>query len=130
MRKIDVSKIPAANLARMREREANKPPRFDNKDLVTQFRAGGGQILHIRPQRAGLRAIRKTGWTRGMTIVFIQRTGRIEVATSIAHRHDSFTKKTGTKMAIEHFLAGKTIFFPVRGKHVIRDLQAAMSFIC
>lgn len=103
----------------------NKPVPIDNTELVREFRNRGGCLLHVRPER-----IYGGGWTRGMTVAFMQKSGRIELATSVSHRSDSFTKKIGTKTAIEHFNAGKTIFFPIRGKKVVQDLQAALSCIC
>ncbi len=90
---------------------------IDNTVLVTDFRKLGGQILHVPPQ--GKRV-------RGMTVAFIPKNGRVEIATAIQHRNDNFTKKVGTKTAIEHFNAGKTVFLPVQNgiiHQALRDLN-------
>lgn len=106
----------------------NQKPVINNEALVAEFRDGGGSVLHVRPER--LHGDKAT-WTRGMTLAYVQKGGRIEVATSVTHRSDSFTKKVGTKTAIEHFHAGKTVFLPVRTKKwLVSDLLAAFRCIC
>lgn len=81
-----------------------KPDPIDNTGLVDAFRAEGGQIVHIVPKR------RPDGtYTRGMTVAYKRLSGHVELATAVQHRNDVFTKKMGTKTAIEHFHAGKTI---------------------
>lgn len=82
-----------------------KPEPIDNTEAVNQFRLSGGHILHIRP-----------GFNdeRGITIAFIRRGSRITFSTAVQHRSDAFTKKMGTKTAIEHFLAGNTVTLPLR----------------
>lgn len=85
-----------------------KPEPIDNTELVLAFRAEGGNVLHIRPVHYGSGLV-----SRGMSIAFKVKSGRVELATSLQHRSDSFTKKLGTKTAINHFLAGKTIVVPV-----------------
>lgn len=86
------------------------PEPINNTKLVEDFRAAGGRILHINPtKRPGRKG-------RCMTIAFVPHNGRVEVATSITHRNDCFTKKIGTKLAIEHFQAGKTVFLPINVK--------------
>ena len=93
-----------------------KAPRgvIDNTKIVEDFRLRGGRILHVHDPLG-----------RGMTLAFIPRSGRVEVATSVQHRNDSFTKKIGTKTAIEHFDAGKTVNLPIISKKVTKTLQFA-----
>lgn len=81
-----------------------KPEPIDNTELVTQFRASGGNILHLRPHVKG---------ERGTTFAFVRQGSRITFSTAVQHRGDEFTKKKGTKVAIEHFLAGKTVTLPL-----------------
>lgn len=97
-----------------------KAPRevIDNTKLVEDFRLRGGKILHVHDPLG-----------RGMTLAFIPRSGRVEVATSVQHRNDSFTKKIGTKLAIEHFDAGKTVNLPIVGKKVTNTLKFAFSVL-
>lgn len=85
--------------------------KIDNTALVEGFRARGGRILHINRNNQ-----------RNMTLAFIPKSNRIEVATAVTHSNDTFTKKIGTKTAIEHFNEGKTVFLPLREKHVISEL--------
>lgn len=85
-----------------------KPDPIDNTELVEQFRAEGGRIFHALPYNSG---------RRGVTFAFKLKGGRIEFATAVQHRNDTFTKKIGTKTAIEHFHAGRTVFLPL-GKMV------------
>lgn len=87
-----------------------KPEPVNNTELVTAFRAQGGGILHIRPGKFGDRT------SRGLTFAFIVKGSRMQIATAVQHRNDSFTKKLGTKTAIEHFLAGQTVHLPIN-KH-------------
>ena len=93
--------------AQAQRREA--VPSINNTDLVNAFRAGGGRIIHFLPYRIGFGG----RMTRGMTFAYERKNGRIEFATAVQHRNDTFSKKAGTKTAIEHFLAGKTVVFPV-----------------
>lgn len=85
-----------------------KPDPIDNTELVEAFRALGGGILHLQPKYG----------RRGITIAFVaHKSSRIEFATAVQHRSDTFTKKQGTKNAIEHFNNGQTVFLPIQ-KHV------------
>jgi hypothetical protein len=62
-----------------------------------------------------LRVVHLSGGERQMTVCFrepYRGAEIIEVATALTHRRDRFTRKVGTKTAIEHFLAGKTIILP------------------
>lgn len=76
---------------------------INNTDIVEAFRANGGRLFHALPK----------GKRRGVTFAYIVKKSRIEIATGVQHRHDPFTKKVGTKNAIEHFNAGKTINLPL-----------------
>lgn len=105
-KEIDTDRIPPAAFDKIKDKLANKPAPINNTDLVLAFKAIGGRVMHIRPGRSR---------PRGMTIAFIQKNGRIEVATAVQHRVDDFTKKIGTKTAVEHFNAGKTVTLPFSG---------------
>lgn len=85
---------------------------INNAILVDEFRAEGGKIVHIRP----------TDRRRGITIAFKERSGHIEIATAVTHRSDTFTKKIGTKTAIEHFKAGRVVTLPAT-KNTTRSLK-------
>lgn len=103
-KKIDTDRIPAEAFDKMKAKHANRVEPIDNTELVKEFRAKGGRILHIRPGH---------GNTRGLTVAYVVKGGRIEMATGCQHRNDDFTKKMGTKTSIEHFNAGKTVHLPV-----------------
>jgi len=102
---VDTDRIPAAAFDKMKTKALNKPEPIDNTQLVTDFRTNGGQIFHVRPDKFG---------RRGTTFAFVQRGRRFELATAVQHSSDDFTKKLGTKTAIEHFNNGKTIFVPLK----------------
>ena len=126
MKTINTSCIPAAALAKMTEKASNRSEPIDNTELIAQFRSEGGQILHIRPRKLGY----ENGYTRGMTVAFKQKGSRIEISTAVQHRNDSFTKKIGTRTAITHFHAGKTVILPFARDFGVRDLKGAMGFMC
>ena len=71
-----------------------KPEPINNTDLVNKFRAEGGGIFHVRPVFS----------RRGVTIAYRLKSSRVEFATAVQHGADDFTKKIGTKTAIEHLL--------------------------
>lgn len=85
-----------------------KPEPIDNTELVDVFRAVGGQILHIPP-----RTFLNRPSTKGMTLAYIRKGQRVELATAVTHRADQFCKKNGTKVAIEHFNTGRHVTIPV-----------------
>jgi hypothetical protein len=98
-----------------------KPEPIDNTSLVNDFRASGGQILHVPPRQG----------RRGVTAAFRILNSRIELATAVQHRADTFTKKIGTRTAIAHFHAGHTIFLPISRqtkKDVISDLSGFLNY--
>lgn len=95
----------------------NVREKIDNSKIVDEFRQIGGKILHVQ------------GSNRSMTLAFIPKNGRVEVATSIVHRNDTFTKKIGTKLAIESFHSGKFIALPIAGRRVTRALQSTFSYL-
>lgn len=86
-----------------------KPAPIDNTALVRHFLDEGGRVMHFRPDMRDGRV------TRGMTLAYKQKSGRIEIATAVQHRSDTFCKKLGTKTALGHFLEGKTVAMPYRG---------------
>lgn len=96
----------------------NVREKINNTKLVDEFKAIGGKILHFNGKR------------RSMTVAFIPKNGRVEIATAITHRNDTFTKKIGTKLAIENFHEGKIINLPFCSRrHITRDLQTSLNFL-
>ena len=98
-----------------------KPEPIDNTSLVNEFRASGGQILHVPPRQN----------RRGVTAAFRILNSRIELATAVQHRADTFTKKIGTRTAIEHFHSGRTIFLPTSRqtwRDIVSDLSAFLNY--
>lgn len=81
--------------------------KIDNTELVETFRSEGGKLFHARPFGTG---------RRGITFAYKVKGSRIEFATAVQHRNDTFTKKVGTKTAIEHFHEGKTVVLPLGRK--------------
>jgi hypothetical protein len=109
VKKIDTDRIPADVFDKMKAAAENRPEPIDNSELVMRFRAEGGNILHFRPQFPD---------SRGLTVAFKAKSGRIEIATALTHRNDGFTKKIGTKTAIQHFDNKQTVFLPLHGRPV------------
>ena len=75
-----------------------------NGDLL---KAHSLKVMHFRPGESSARH-------RGMTVAYRQQNRNvIEIATSIVHTADTFTKKVGTRIAVEAFVAGRTTFLPI-----------------
>lgn len=123
-KEINVDRIPAEAMEKIRAKMEARRPVIDNTELVLGFRKEGGSIMHVRPHGAF-----PEGTTRGLTVAFKKKGGRIEIATAVQHRADDFTKKIGTKTAIDHFRAGKTVTLPVRGDYPMQQLQNALRFL-
>lgn len=102
----------AANKAASAARKGPKKEPINNTDRVASFRDLGGRVLHLRP----------SALLRGTTIAYIDRGTRVEFATSVQHGADVFDKKTGTKVAIEHFFGGKTVVLPKSSKSRTGDV--------
>ncbi len=99
---------------------AEKPTPINNTELVESFRDEGGKIVHLREQ----------GTLRGVTFAYKLKGKRIELATAVTHTVDTFTKKVGTKTAIEHFRAGSVIVLPVRNpKNINNALRNMVRFL-
>jgi hypothetical protein len=82
--------------------EATTEPKVNNGETL---RTHGLKVMHFRP----------TDNTNGLTVAFKQANRNvIEVATSIVHPFDTFTKKVGTRLAAEAFIGGRTAFLPIR----------------
>jgi hypothetical protein len=80
----------------------------DTRTVGELLVATGLSIVHIRPYEA-------IGH-KGMTFAFRRVNQNVmEVSTAILHRNDTFTKRTGSKVAIGNFTAGKTVFLPILG---------------
>ncbi|QDP50578.1 MAG: hypothetical protein Tp1125DCM00d2C21254131_19 [Prokaryotic dsDNA virus sp.] len=94
---------------------------IDNTELVEEFRKEGGNIFHVREDEQH----------RGVTFAYKVKGRRIEIATALTHTVDTFTKKVGTKTAIDHFHNGNTIFLPYHDRHratlVFDNLVALLS---
>lgn len=114
----------ADKLAALEANRKDRPAPIDNTELVLGFRAEGGGVLHIRPFRDW-----DGKWTRGLTAAFKIKGRRVEIATALTHHSDCFTKKMGTKLAIEHFRAGKTVFLPVSRDNPVLELQRALRLL-
>lgn len=50
---------------------------------------------------------------RSFTVAFRPTGDLVEVAVSVVHPKDKFTRKIGTRTAVDKFLAGETIKIPV-----------------
>ena len=94
-------------------------PHIDNTALVEAFRKEGGGVMHFVPGKYR---------RRGMTVAFIPKGSRIVVATSLTHPNDAFSKKMGTKTAIENFAAGKCIVIPCSHK-VHETVRRAFGYV-
>lgn len=86
-----------------------EPDPRNNGELLADH---GLKLVHIRPEN-DFRG-------RGMTVAFREvNKNVIEIATAIVHTNDTFTKKVGARLAIENFIAGRTVY--------VRRLFPAMS---
>lgn len=74
----------------------------------------------------GLRVVHVETFQGRITVAYRPPTSKVlEISTSLCRKGDNFSRKFGTRQAVQHFLAGKTIFIP-RGNAqpvwVIQDL--------
>lgn len=115
------------------------------KDIVTKekeppihignlLKEHGLAVFHVRPyqmtkQQKEIEAVLGNNSDRPMTIVYRvpQRSDRVlEIATAVLHPLDDYTKKVGAKIAIDNFLAGKTVLVPRNPKqnpaHIFRHM--------
>lgn len=75
--------------------------RIDNTEAIAD---AGVKIIHFSYGKEG-----------GMTVAYRQngrKSRTIEIATAVTHPKDTFTKKIGTRLAVERFEAGETVFIP------------------
>ena len=79
-------------------------PTINNSQAVQDFRREGGGILHMRPE---------FDQDRGLTLAFKVGRRHVQVATALQHKADNFTKKIGTKLALERFANGQSITLPL-----------------
>jgi len=97
--------------------------KIDNSLDVEAFRREGGQILHIRPKKFA-------SGQRGVTFAFIHKSSRVTFSTAVQHRDDDFTKKIGTKTALEHFKAGQTVTLPLsNSESAVKALSRIIAFL-
>lgn len=88
-------------------REAHKTEgreKINNTEAVEAFRAEGGGIIHLNPNDT---------FTRGVTFAYIHKGNRLTFSTAVQHKNDTFTKRIGTKTALDHFHEGKTVTLPI-----------------
>lgn len=96
------------------------------KEIVTQpnptpvAKSNNGELLKLHNLK--IIHFRPTDHHPGVTIAF-QHTNKnvVEVATAVVHPFDTFTKKVGTKLAIENFIGGRTVFLPIRRDYGVRS---------
>lgn len=70
----------------------------------------GLKVIHFRPNTQYGRTL------HGLTVVYKElhrNSNVIEVATAIVHPKDTFTKRTGVRLAVKAFVAGRTVCLPV-----------------
>lgn len=77
------------------------------------------RVMHFRPNRTH----------RGFTIAYKRKNRNVvEIATSIVHTNDTFTKKVGTRLAVEAFVAGRTTYLPIPSGCKQTDLTHALFY--
>jgi hypothetical protein len=89
--------------------EAKQEPKVNNGDLLTKH---GLKAMHFKAtdDRAAFTVV----WTKNSF-------NAIEFATAVTHHKDTFTKKTGTQLAIERFISGQTAMLPIRKFYGVRE---------
>lgn len=103
--------------------KTNTLPKINNTELLA---TSGLRVVHVHDtprygcSHSGMTVAYRTGG-RGMRTV--------EISTSICSPRDTWTRKEGTKLAVEHFLAGHTIRLPViRHEGVVGTIRGFFSF--
>lgn len=77
-------------------------------------RINNTQLLADNPTLR-VRHFHQVGNSRSMTVAYREGHSTIEIATAVVNPVDCFCRKMGTKLAIEHFLAGKVVIIPKVG---------------
>lgn len=91
------------------EEKRVKHERINNAE---RLKASGLRIVHILPRNNGnLYPRDRLGMTVAYRPVF-RRPSVIEVSTALCRKGDVFSRKMGTKTAIENFQNGHTVFIP------------------
>lgn len=95
-----------------------KRERINNTALLAS--APGVKVVHVRPDGNSPRLRRKA-----MTVAFRQnhKGHNIEIATAIVNPDDAFSRKIGTKLAVENFLDGKTTTIPDAYGNAVRSIR-------
>jgi hypothetical protein len=78
-------------------------PKVNNGELLAKH---GLQVMHFHP------GIGLPGMTVAYRVPF-RSSNVLEIATAITHPNDTFTKKIGTRIAVEAFVAGRTAYVPI-----------------
>jgi hypothetical protein len=102
-------KLPDTNLFEtMMNIAKTKTPKekIDNTQLLKDT---GLRIRHIRRNS---REFPDSTATRDVTIAYRDGGDTIEIATAVVHPNDCFSRKMGTKLAVEGFQAGKVTRIP------------------
>lgn len=104
---------PAEIAARIAASTAKRPPaqRINNTTLLA---ASGLRVVHFLPQRLNT----ATGRGEGLTVAYrpvVKRPTVIEISTTVCRKGDTFSRKMGTRGAVENFQAGRTVFVPTMG---------------
>lgn len=56
---------------------------------------------------------------RAMTVAYEQiNKSHLKISTSVTHKADTFTKKVGTKIALENFKKGNTVVIPLASGNI------------
>lgn len=92
--------------------------RINNTALLAS--APGVKVVHVRPDGNSPKLRRKA-----LTVAFRQnhKGHNIEIATAVVNPNDAFSRKIGTKLAVENFLDGKTTTIPDAYSNAVRSIR-------
>lgn len=105
----------------MTDRVINSKPKKEHIDNSKLLADSGLKIVHINNNRGADTTF------RAMTVAYEQiNKSHLKISTAVTHRSDTFTKKLGTRVAIQNFEKGNVIVVPIQRYGSIADQLRGM----
>lgn len=116
-----MTKLTKAEIQARIEASAQKKPKFEKINNSERLAVSGVRIVHLLPDRLAMAAAAAPEGRMhpsrgtGLTVAYrpsVRSPAVLEIATAICRAGDTFSRKMGTKLAIENFQSGRTVFVP------------------
>lgn len=111
-----------------------KRPAHEKIDNTKRLADSGLRVVHL-PPRPGFDGIGFRNNNKGLTVAWRPNDNNgnrahavIEVATALCKRGDVFSRKLGTKQAIENYQAGKKCFVPLVDDDPVATIKSMFDY--